>query len=149
MSITRTGFGDVLAAIKGALSATPALAGGAIGSNLTRPIPQGQSTGIVLRLENSPGKETAIGAMDWDTAIAIECHARATSGTDPLDAVDTLLSSTWSRIAAMTDEQLGGSLRGEAAIDWQFGSDETPTVAATVHIVVGHRTPMASLNSWS
>lgn len=144
-----TAFATVQAALLAALTAAPVLAGGNIGVNTTRPVAAGKTTAIVLRLERSAGLETALGALDWDTEFAVECHARGATGADPVAAVDALLADVWARIAALTDAQLGGSPQGQAAIDWQFDADETPTVVAVLRVTVRHRTPFTTLTAWS
>ena len=81
-----TAFASLQAALLAALSSAPALAGGNIGTNRLRPIPTGQSTALVLRLDASEGTERVLGCVDWQTAFTVECYARGASSTTDLVA---------------------------------------------------------------
>ncbi len=145
-----TAFANLQAALLAALSSAPALAGGNIGTNRLRPIPTGQSTALVLRLDASEGTERVLGCIDWQTAFTVECYARgASSTTDLVAAVDTLLADTWARLAGLSFQALGADLIVDPRIDWQFDDGETPMVCAVIRLSAAHRTASSTLTPWS
>ena len=145
-----TAFASLQAALLAALSSAPALAGGNIGSNRLRPIPTGQSTALVLRLDASEGTERVLGCVDWQTAFTVECYARgATSAADLVAAVDTLLADTWAGLASLSFQALGDDLIVDPRIDWQFDDGETPMVCAVIRLSAAHRTASSTLTPWS
>lgn len=146
--MSSTAFAGIQAVIIAALSESPALAGGNISANKTRPIPTSQSAAIVVRAEKTSAVETALGALDWDTEYAIECYARGISGTDPQASVDDLLHSAWARVAVLTDAQIGGNLRMLPQVDWFQDATDVPDACAVIRVSVRHRTPTASLTAW-
>lgn len=147
--MSTTAFAAVQAVLLGALTAAPTLASGHISANPTRPLPAAHSTAIVLRLDKATSVETALGALDWDTDYVVECYARGATGTDPVSAVDALLHAVWSRLGALTDAQIGGSLSMQPAIDWQYDAADVPLICAVMRLTVRHRTPFTTLTAWS
>lgn len=145
-----TAFSSIQTALLAALTASPALASGNISTNRQRPIPAGQSTAIVLRLDASEGTERVLGCIDWQTAFTVECYARgATSAADLVAAVDTLLADTWARLAGLSFQALGADLIVDPRIDWQFDDGETPMVCAVIRLSAAHRTASSTLTPWS
>lgn len=145
-----TAFSSIQTALLAALTASPALASGNISTNRQRPIPAGQSTAIVLRLDASEGTERVLGCIDWQTAFTVECYARgASSTTDLVAAVDTLLADTWARLAGLSFQALGADLIVDPRIDWQFDDGETPMVCAVIRLSAAHRTASSTLTPWS
>lgn len=140
-----TAFSTIQAALLAALTAAPALAGGNISTNPTRPMPAAQSTAIVLRMDRALASEVPIGSLQWDTSYVVECYARANTGSDPVLAVDALLGGVWARLGVLTDEQIGGTLTMQPAIDWQFDAADTPMVCAVVRVNVQHYTTTGAI----
>ena len=142
-----TAFADLLTRVKAALAQAPALAGGFVSTNRLRPIPAGQSTAIVLRMQRAPGTEFVLGAIDWRTSLAVECYARATdAATDPFTEADQLLGQVWSRLATMTTEDLQADIALNPQIDWQFDDGETNMACAILSLTMQHRTTTTSLD---
>ena len=142
-----TAFVGLLDGLAASLTAAPALAGGRIGINRLRPIPAGQSTAIVLRLEQSDGTEFVLGSLRWRTTILVECYARAVAGSDPAAAVDALLESTWQRLAAFRDDLLGTDICIDPRIKWDYDDSDTPVVCAAIQLTATQNTSAGSLQA--
>jgi hypothetical protein len=140
-------FASIQAAIIAALSAATALAGGRIYANRLRPIADGTATAIVVRLEQASGTEMVIGTVDWQSSFTVECFARATTGTDPAAAVDTLLSDVWARLSVLSFETLGANVALDPRIDWQYDELDTPMVCAVLRLSAQHRTTNSTLTA--
>lgn len=144
-----TAFKTIADGLVAALMAAPALAGGRIWSNRLRPLPERMATAVVVRQGQSNGAETVLGALDWATPLAVECYGRGVAGLDPADAVDELLMDVWARLSVIDAGALGAmAITINPSIDWQFDEAETPMACAIVHLVVQHRTPVATLAAW-
>jgi hypothetical protein len=140
-----TAFFDIHAALIAALSAPTALAGGRIYANRLRPIAANQASAIVVRLDQAQGTEMVLGSVDWSTAYAVECYARAATGTDPAVAVDALLADAWARMAALDFTALDAVISINPQIDWQYDDAETPVVCAVMRLTAQHRTTLSNL----
>lgn len=141
-----TAFLAVQSAIAAAVA--PALSGGVVGLNRLRPIPAGQATAIVVRLDQTTGAEQALGALDWTTSYAVECYAKAATGTDPAAAVDALFADVWTRLAAINSGAIGAmAITLNPQIDWQYDDAETPFVCVLIRLAVQHRTAFTSLTA--
>jgi hypothetical protein len=138
-------FFDIQTALIAALSSATALAGGRIYANRLRPITANQASAIVVRLDQAQGTEMVIGSVEWSTAYAVECYARAASGTDPAAAVDALLLDAWARLAALDFTALDAVISINPQIDWQYDDAETPVVCAVMRLTAQHRTNLAAL----
>ena len=143
--MSATAFATVAAALLAALNTAPALAGGRISANRMRPIPAGQNTAIVLRLDASEGAEFTLGVTDWQTRFAVECYARASASADAAAAVDALLFDAWARLCSLDFSALGASVSMAPKVDWQYDDTDSPTVCAVIHLVAQHQTTTASL----
>ena len=136
-------------AIAAALLAAPAVASGNVRQNATRPVASASTQGVVVRLAQSSAATPQVlaGPYNWTTRFEVECLARASSGSaDPVAAVDTLLEAVWSRLSTLNTTGLGVvDVRMQPAIDWQLDDSETPVAAATVYLLVNHRTASTSL----
>ncbi len=140
----------LLDALLAALPGAPALAGGRIYANRLRPLSAGQNTALIVRLDNSTAQEVVLGALDWNSKFSIECYARGATGSDAADAVDTLLSDAWARLASVDAAALGAiAITVDPAIEWQFDDGETPVTCAIISVGVQHRTPFATLTAWA
>lgn len=145
-----TAFAAVLAAVIGALQATPALADGRVHANRLQPLPAGRASAVVVRLEQSDPREAVLGALDWTTRMAVECYARGQTGLDPATAVDGLLHAVWQRLRTLDAAQLGVmAFEPDSSIEWQFDEADTPLACAVIRITVLHRTPVTTLQPWS
>lgn len=143
--MSATAFATIQAALLAALNVNPALAGGRISANRMRPIPVGQNTAIVLRLDNADGNEVVLGCTDWQTSFAVECYARAAAGADAAAAVDALLFDIWARLCSLDFTALGASVSMAPKIDWQYDDQDAPTCCAIIHLSAQHQTTTASL----
>ena len=135
------------------LTASPALAGGNVKANSVRPVSTQHSSAVVVRmLQSRADTPRALGAgYEWQTQLAVECLARgASAAAEPAATVDALLETAWARIAAWQPASNLGviDVRMTPLIDWQVDDGETPLVAATISLVVQHRTQAASLAAW-
>lgn len=145
--MSASAFAAIQSALLAGLTATPALAGGRISNQLLRPIPTGQATAIVLRLEHAEGAEVMLGRIDWRTDYTVECYARGTaSGDDAVALVDALLQSTWARLSALDLAALDAQLSIDPRIDWQYEATETTLVCAVLRLTVTHRTAVTALD---
>ena len=143
--MSATAFATIQAALLAALNATVALAGGRISANRLRPIPVGQNTAIVLRLDAASGSEQVIGVTDWQTQFDVECYARASAAADAAAAVDALLFDAWARLCSLDFSALGASVSLQPKIDWQYDDLDSPTCCAIIHLSAQHQTTTASL----
>lgn len=143
----------IQAAIVAALTAAPAVAGGNVKVNTTRPVASSSNLAVVVRLMQSRAATPQIlaGPYDWTTSLQIECLARAASGSaDPVAAVDALLETVWARLSTINTAGLGVfDVRMQPAIDWQVDDAESPVCSATVSLLVNHRTTSTTLAAWS
>ena len=142
-----TAFAAIAAVLLATLKATPALAAGRVYTNPARAIQD--SSAIVLRLDAAEATEYPLGVHAWSTAFAVECYARASSGQDPMTAVDTLLADTWARLAALDATTLGADLSLNPKIDWQYDNTDTPVACAVIHLIARHYTDTTTLTARS
>ncbi len=138
-------FFGIQSALIAALQSGAALAGGRIYANRLRPIAAGQTSAIVVRLDQAQGTEQVIGTIFWVSTYAVECYVRAASGADPAAAVDALLMDAWARLAALDAAALNAAITINPLIDWQYDDAETPVACAVMHITVQHSTSTADL----
>lgn len=132
--------------LRGALIAAPALAGGNVQLNRFRPIPESQSSALVLRLDQTGGQETVLGVLDWVSSYSVECYARAAGGADPAQAVDALLADVWARLAVLDAAGIGAQqLTLTPQIDWQYDDAATALVCAVIRLTVTHSTTTETL----
>ena len=147
-----SGHLSVQTAIVAALTANPALASGNVLANTVRPMSAGINAGIVVRLMRSEAAQPQVigGPFDWRTTFQIECLARAATGaSEPIAAVDGLLSSAWARLAGMAPGSNGVTdVRLDPAISWQVDDAETPLASAVISMQVSHITDTATLAAW-
>lgn len=136
-------------AIVAALLAAPAVAGGNVKANTTRPMSAGQSQACVVRLAQSRAATPQVlaGPYDWTTRFDVECLARAANGgADPVAAVDGLLELVWARLSTLPTTGLGVmDVRMNPSIDWQVDDADAPAASAVVSLFVNHRTTSTTL----
>lgn len=142
-----TAFGTIVAAIKTALEASPAVSAQVDRARL-RPVPESQETAVSIRLESAAADRFAIlnGPTDWDTTILIECYARSAGATQTADeAVDALLGSVWAKLAA--DTSLGGLVMdlNPVSLEYDFDGKADDMACVTLGLRVLHRTNNPSL----
>ena len=143
-----TAFSAIQAGIVAALSAAPALAGGYVSYNKTRPVPASQDSAIVVRIESAKALEFVLGAQDWETMFSVECLGRTVGSSDAWTAVDALLNAAWIRISGIDAESIGAQFIGiNPAVDWQFDEMDGSMVAAVIRVTAQHRTPTGSLTA--
>lgn len=129
-------------------TALAGLAGGRVYLNRLRPLPAGQNTGIVVRLEQSAGRAMPGGTMDWSTTLRIECVARAAPGADPAAAADDLLAAAWAIVVGLSVTAINAmAIALDPLIEWQYDDAEAPCVSASLSVRVMHFTPYSTLTS--
>lgn len=129
-------------------TALAGLAGGRVYLNRLRPLPAGQNTGIVVRLEQSAGRAMPGGTMDWSTTLRIECVARGAPGADPAAAADDLLAAAWAIVVGLSVTAINAmAIALDPLIDWQYDDAEAPYVSASLSVRVMHFTPYSTLTS--
>jgi hypothetical protein len=132
-----TAFGLVAQAVEAALVAAPALAGGNVKANPTRPWEREVAACIALRLVNAQRVEGFNCGETWALTLAADCEARRTANTDPADAADALLNAVADRLAVLDLSALGVIERTtDDAIEWQF--DATEHASAMVSLRFGY-----------
>lgn len=142
-----TAFGTIVAGIKSALDASPAVSSMVERARLDA-VPEQQETAVVIRLESAQAERFAIlnGPTDWDTTIAIECYARSAGASQSADAaVDSLLASVWARLAA--DTSLGNLVMdlNPVSLEYDFDGKADDMACVTLALLVKHRTNNPSL----
>lgn len=133
-------FLTVQSALVAALQARPELAGVTVHRNRTRALARDEQRALLVRLDRSRWMdESPLGVSDWETAFEVEALARADSGADPAEAVDTLLAAIW---AALPQMVVVGAIdvRADPEIDWTFDAADTPVASALLRLTVKHRT---------
>jgi hypothetical protein len=133
-----TSFGRVAQAVVDALKATPALAGGNVKANPTRPWEREVPACIAVRLVGAQKVEGFNCGETWALTLSAECEARRTStAAEPSDAADALLNAVATRLAVLDLSALGVIERTQDdAIDWEF--DATEHAAAMVSLRFGY-----------
>ena len=135
------------------LTASPGLASGNVKTNATRPMAAQHTAQVNVRmLQSRADYPRTLGAgYEWTTSFAVDCLARgASSASEPAATVDALLEAAWARIAVWQPTATLGviDVRMTPTIDWQTDDGDTPLVAATISLVVQHRTRSNSLVAW-
>ena len=135
------------------LTASPGLASGNVKTNATRPMAAQHTAQVNVRmLQSRADYPRTLGAgYEWTTSFAVDCLARgASSASEPAATVDALLEAAWARIAVWQPATNLGviDVRMTPTIDWQTDDGDTPLVAATISLVVQHRTRSNSLVAW-
>lgn len=129
-----TAFQQVAEALAAALLAAPALAGGRVRANATRPWPKEAASGIVVRTVNARREAGMNCGKTWVVEFSAEIEARAPAGvnSDPADAVDSLLAAVATRFEAADLAPLGVMRRlPEESIDWDTEPADTPIARAS------------------
>ena len=144
---------SIQTALVALLTASPALASGNVRANATRPMAAQHSAQVNVRmLQSRADYPRTLGAgYEWTTSFAVDCLARgASSASEPAATVDALLEAAWARIAVWQPAANLGvvDVRMTPTIDWQTDDGDTPLVAATISLVVQHRTRSNSLVAW-
>lgn len=129
-----TVIATTVAAFVAALQAAPAVSADVERVRL-RPWRAGVSSAIVVRPVRADVQDPQLmagGAYAWATLVAVECYARAATGTSPDAAVDALLASAYARL--MADQTLGGAVRSiePNGITFDFDVDEQSTACAVL-----------------
>ena len=139
--MTTTAFATVVGAMVAALQAAPAVSAQVHRVRL-RPMAQDWQTAVVVRplgveLADAVGQGVA---CVWTTSVAVECYARAPSGTSADLGVDAVLQAVTTRLLA--DRSLGGTVGDLAlgAIAYDFDTDGDATACATLTYQIRHAT---------
>lgn len=142
-----TAISSVVAAFVSALQAAPAVSA-SIERVRLRPWKAGIASAVVVRPVRADAIEPQLmggGAYAWDAMIAVECYARAASGTSPDAAVDTLLGAVYARL--MADQTLGGVARHiePSTVSYEFDVDDQATACAVITFMARSVTAPTSL----
>jgi hypothetical protein len=144
-------FTVIQAAIVGAISAVPALAGVLVQANRTEPVGREWSRAVLVRLDSSSELGTRVlGAQDLSTVYVVECLARTDSGSDPAAQADDLLSAVWAAVRALrltTADVI--DMDANPQIDWDYQAGSTALISASFRLAVSHRVKTDSLSPWS
>lgn len=127
-----TAFQQVAEALAAALLASPALAGGHVKANPTRPFAREVAAAIGVRLVRARQTGGTNCGLMWQCEYAADVEARGDSGGDPADAVDALLSAVAGRWAALDLSALGvAQALPDSDVEWEFDAADTPLAKAT------------------
>jgi hypothetical protein len=98
-----TAFLDLTAAVRDALTAPPALAGGRVYRGRRVPLATAESASIHVNALRHAGRTLSMdgGATQWETQVAVELRTRAAAGVDAEAALDPHLTAVWDRLKAM------------------------------------------------
>lgn len=124
------------------LQAAPAIAPQVARVRL-RPVSASTTTAVVVRpvaSEVTEGEMLTGYPFAWNTAIAVECYARASAQAAPDQAVDVLLSKVYERLLA--DPTLGGQVLvlQPQQVTYDFDADGEQTVCAVLTLIARQRT---------
>lgn len=145
-----TAFAQIATAVRDALLATPALAGGRVSLPLRRPVPPEYETYIEVRVAASQGVTAYAGRAaptTWESVLHIDVYARATASATADEAIDALLAAVHARVQSGSWGGLGVTTMGlnpRVDYDWQDG--DTPQAHVTYQATVQHDTASASLS---
>lgn len=134
-------------AVRDALLASPALAGGNVKRGRNVPMSLSADQGIDISAAASRGQPLGLGdgSIQWDTTIVIVCKARADATGDAESALDPLLVSTWQRLLGMTLPPGVSGIALEPAIQWDGDEADQPIGTAALSLRITHITTTAAL----
>lgn len=132
-----TTISTAVAAVVAKLQASPAVSASVERVRL-RPWKASVDTAIVVRPVRADAVDPQLmsgGAYAWDSAIAVECYARAAAGTSADAAVDSLLGAAYARL--MSDQTLGGAVRSiePVNVSFDFDVDDQATACAVIQFI--------------
>ncbi len=157
MSAATSAFAQLRAAVRNALLAEPALAGGHVRINAVHPVPDGVAVAINVRLLGSRPTGTTIEVHDWHTQLAVECYARAAPGAGDTGAVaeeaaDALLRQASARLRDLASDSVAAGLGvldvQPLALSWDHEHLAQALTCAVLTLGVTHRTSGADLDPW-
>lgn len=130
-------FQAIAEALAAGLTAPPALAAGNVRPNPTRSWEREVQAGIGVRLVRAQRTGGTNCGEVWTCEFAFDIEARGEYSQDPAKAVDGLLSSVASRVAALNLTALGVVERlPEASVDWLFEPADKPLAQASYRITL-------------
>ncbi len=134
-------------AVRDALLANPALAGGNVQRGRGVPLPAGSSQGIDVSIASSRAQPLGLadGALQWESTVVVTCKARASAATDAEAAIDPLLVATWQRLLGMTAPAGVSGMALDPAIQWDIEEADQPVAAASLALRITHITNTAAL----
>ena len=129
-------FLDLAAAARTALVASPALAGGHVYVGRDRPMPSDRTQQIDIQLLTSRGRAMTLdgNVSRWETGIGLSLRVRADAGQDGDTAVDALLASVFTRMAAAAPP--AGASRWTLQPDVQWSVDEADRTLCEAQLVL-------------
>ncbi|MBK9363000.1 MAG: hypothetical protein IPM99_18800 [Rubrivivax sp.] len=134
-------------AVRDALLANPALAGGNVQRGRGVPLPAGSSQGIDVSIASSRAQPLGLahGSVQWESVVIVTCKARASAATDAEAAIDPLLVAAWQRLLAMTVPEGVSGMVLDPAIQWDIEEADQPVAAASLALRITHITNTAAL----
>lgn len=132
-----------------ALLASPAVAGGNVHRQRTRPMAAGADQMVSLRLVSSRGAPLFLGGdapIEWQSVIAVECIARGASSASPDEAVAGLLEVVHARIVSDAATKAAQyRIDPEHRIEWDQDELDERIGAATSIYTVRHLGALESI----
>lgn len=134
-------------AVRDALLANPALAGGNVQRGRGVPLPAASSQGIDISVASSRAQPLGLadGSLQWETTIVVVCKARANAAGDGESAIDPLLVAAWQRLLGMATPPGASGVTLDPAIQWDIEEADQPVAAASLALRITHITNTATL----
>ena len=151
MTAAASSFLRLRDALAAHLRAAPELAAVVLHVDSTRPIAQGETAAINLRLSDAHASSPVIEATDWRTTVFIDCAAR---GANADADADTLLSAVHASLASFAASAAARAIgvleifNDETTVEWDRDADDAPYTCASLRLTLIHRTPAGSLQPW-
>lgn len=142
-----TAFLDITSAVKAALTAPPALAGGRVYRGRRVPLAQADSASIHINAMRHASRTLGMGGADlqWETAVAVEVHARAAAGSDAEAALDPHIVALWARLQTMTVPAGVSAVTLDPEIRIDFDEQDHTLATATLGLRFAHTTTAGAL----
>ena len=141
---------QLLDLVEAAFQQAPAIAGGEVQRHRTRPVPAEKDQAVRLRVVRSlPSPLAGTSApIDWETLLAVQSLARATTGQTPDEAVEPVLVAAHTRLvstAAATLRAAGFEVDPGPTLGWDEDEAEERIGSLTAIYTVRHRSTYDTL----
>lgn len=142
-----TAFLDITTAVRDALLAAPALAGGRVYRGRRVPLAQADAVSIHVNAMRHAGRAMTMDGADvqWETAVAVELKARAATGSDAEAALDPHLAALWARLQAMPAPQGAAAVTLDPEIRIDFDEQDHTLATAALGLRFTHITTAGAL----
>lgn len=134
-------------AVRDALLADPALAGGRVRRGRALQVSAEEASGIAVNVIRSRADPLDLRgqSLQWETQVAVTVYARAPAGSDGESAVDPLLVSAWARLLDMTPPAGALAVTLDPAVQWDVDEADATIASAQLSLRVVHITTGAAL----